>query len=387
MQGSIRQRGNHSYQLRVHVGIDPLTGKHRYIARTVHGTKREAQRALAALVAECDEFVPRSTKGATVATLLHEWLEHARPGFSPRTVVVTHEMIENAIIPNLGGVLVAKLTPVDIDRFYDRLRTVGGPRGPYAPATIRRIHGVLRRALSQGVRWGWIRQNPAVDASPPSVPFAKINAVQPAVVSRLFQQAQNSNSALATFIALAASTGARRGELLALRWGDVDIQGGKVKIERGIVIAGNEIIEQGTKTHQSRTVAIDQVTSKLLWQHHQEMSERASKVGTAIGSNGFVFSDSLSCDAPWRPDSTSRAFRVLCQKLGVKGIRLHDLQHYVATHLLGAGVDVRTVAGRLGHRNASTTLNVYSHFLPEADREAAERLGELLAGVDSTKVS
>ena len=275
MQGSMRQRGDHSYQLRVHVGIDPLTHKHRYIARTVHGTKREAQRALAALVAESDEFVPRSTKGATVATLLHEWLGQATPSFSARTVVVTNEIIENAIIPTLGSIPVTKLTSVEIDHFYNRLRSVGGPRGPYAPATIRRIHGVLSRALSQGVKWGWIRQNPAANASPPRVPFAEIKAVRPSEVSKLFQQAQKTNPALATFIALAASTGARRGELIALRWRNVDLKIGKVRIERGIVLAGREMVEQGTKTHQSRAVAIDLVTAELLKQHHLKMTERA----------------------------------------------------------------------------------------------------------------
>ena len=384
MQGSIRQRGEHSYQLRVHVGIDSLTRKHRYIERTVHGTKREAQRALATLVSESDGFVPRAAKSASVAVLLHQWLEHATPSFSARTVVVTNEIIENVIIPSIGRVPVVKLTSVDIDHFYDHLRSVGGPRGPYAPSTIRRIHGVLRRALSQGVKWGWIRQNPAADASPPRVPFAEIKAVRPAEVSRLFLQAQKTNPALAAFIALAASTGARRGELIALRWRNVDLKIGQVRIERGIVLAGIGMVEQGTKTHQSRTVAIDTVTVKLLEQHHQKMTERAVAAGTSIDSSSFIFSDSVSCTTPWRPDSTSRSFRVLCQKVGIKGIRLHDLRHYVATQLLGAGVDVRTVAGRLGHRNASTTLNVYSHFLPEADREAANRLGELLESANES---
>jgi integrase len=107
------------------------------------------------------------------------------------------------------------------------------------------------------------------------------------------------------------------------------------------------------------------------------MAERARAASTLITSESFVFSHAIDGSSPWHPDSTSRAFRNICKQAGVTGIRLHDLRHYVATRLLAAGVDVRTVAGRLGHRNPSTTLNVYSHFVPETDQEAAETLGRI----------
>ena len=94
-------------------------------------------------------------------------------------------------------------------------------------------------------------------------------------------------------------------------------------------------------------------------------------------TDAFVFSHAVDGAEPWRPDSTTRAFARLCRRAGVHGVRLHDLRHYVATRLLAGGVDVRTVAGRLGHRNAATTLNVYAHFLAETDREAAGLLGRL----------
>jgi integrase len=101
------------------------------------------------------------------------------------------------------------------------------------------------------------------------------------------------------------------------------------------------------------------------------------KAGSTVSSESFVFSHAVDGSTPWHPDSTSRAFRKICEQVGITGIRLHDLRHYVATRLLTAGVDVRTVAGRLGHRNPSTTLNVYSHFVPETDQKAAETLGRI----------
>lgn len=376
MAGSIRQRSERSWQLRVHGGRDPITGRKRYVERTFHGTKRQAERALAALVTETESFKPHSNKEATFGRLLNEWLEHAASGFSPRTVTVTRMYIDKTIIPSLGDVAVSKLGPADLDRFYRHLLTVGGPRVKYSPATIRRVHGIIRRALSQGVRWGWILHNPAIDASPPRVPHRRLAPPEPEAVVRLFKFAEESNPSLAVFVLLAASSGARR-ELIALRWENVDFERGTMMVERGMVLADGHMIEQNTKTHQSRRLSLDAGSVEILRGHRRTAEEMAATFGTALHKGAFVFSDAVDGSTPWRPDSTTRAFRSLCDSADVEGVRLHDLRHYVATCGLAAGIDVRTVAGRLGHRNPSTTLNVYAHFLPEADKAAADVLGQL----------
>jgi integrase len=377
MPGSMRQRGENSWNLRVYAGRDAITGRKVTIERTLRGNKREASKALAALVAEIDQRPFASAGKRTVAELCREWVDHAAPSFSPKTVETTRMYIEDPIIPVLGSRPVAKLSPSDLDRFYRQLLEVGRSRGPYAPATIRRVHGIIRRALSQGVRWGWITHNPAIDASPPRVPMKELKPPDPSQVVKLFRLAQESDPELATFIMLAASSGARRGELLALRWNDVDLDRGTVSIERGIVLASGNLVEQGTKTHQSRRISLDAGTITSLGEHRQWAMDRAHIAGIALTTDGFVFSHSVDGSSPWHPDSTSRAFRRMCQLAGVEDVRLHDLRHYVATRLLSAGVDVCTVAGRLGHRNPSTTLNVYSHFVPETDQEAADALGRI----------
>lgn len=387
MPGSMRQRGERSWNLRVYAGRDPVTGRKVSVERTVRGTKREASKVLAALVAEVDSRPVVSAGKGTVAELCREWLAHATPSFSPKTVETTRMYIEDPIVPLLGSIKVAKLTPTDLDRFYRQLLQVGRSRGPYAPATIRRVHGILRRALTQGVRWGWIAHNPATDASPPKVPLKELKPPDPAQVVRVFNAAQEADPELATFIMLAASSGARRGELLALRWRDLDLEHGRLSIERGIVRVGDDIVEQGTKTHQSRRISLDGGTVSALKGHHARMEERAAAASVAITTESFVFTHAVDGSSPWHPDSTSRAFRNICQQAGVTGIRLHDLRHYVATRLLAAGVDVRTVAGRLGHRNPSTTLNVYSHFVPETDQEAAEALGRIFEAADQSTTS
>lgn len=375
----MRQRGSDSWQLRVHAGRDPLTGRKRYLERTFHGTKREAGKELAKLITEADRLVPRAAKDGTLELLLKEWLAHASTSWSPKTTSVVEGYVADPIIPAVGHLSVAKLTPADLDRFYRYLLAVGGKRGPYRPATVRRVHGILRRALAQGVRWGWLVHNPAVDASPPRVPLPELRPPTPDEVVRLFRTAQEWNPELACFIVLAASAGARRGELVALRWRDVDLRRGTVSIERGIVTVKGELIEQRTKTHQSRRVSLDAGTVATLEEHRARAETNAEAAGVTLTGDSYVFSRAVDGSEPWRPDATTRDFGVLREKAGVSGVRLHDLRHYVATRLLAAGIDVRTVAGRLGHRNPATTLNVYSHFVPESDQEAAEALGELFA--------
>jgi integrase len=190
--------------------------------------------------------------------------------------------------------------------------------------------------------------NPAIDASPPRVPMKDLKPPSPDQVVRLFRFARESDPDLATFIMLVASLGARRGELLALRWSDLDLDRVTLSIERGIVMINGTVIEQGTKTHQSRRLSLDPGTVSALSAHHVHVTERAQLTGAKIGPLSFVFSYALDGSSPWNPDSTTRAFRNVCANAGVDGIRLHDLRHYVAIRLLTAGVDVRTVAGRLG---------------------------------------
>lgn len=151
------------------VGRDPVTAEKRYVTKTVRGGKREAQRALAAMITDADRgLTPRSS--ATVGDLLEAWFEQASQDFSPTTEKETRGYLDRSLLPGLGERPLAKLTPVQIDAFYPRLREAGGAKGqPLAPTTVRRIHGILRRALAQGVKWGWIGLNPAA-ASPPSSP-------------------------------------------------------------------------------------------------------------------------------------------------------------------------------------------------------------------------
>ncbi|MGD9751942.1 MAG: tyrosine-type recombinase/integrase [Acidimicrobiia bacterium] len=378
MRGYMRKRGD-SWELRVYLGNDPVTGKQRYQSRSVKGGKRDAERVLAQLVAEAERGLTARTV-ATVGDLLDAWFEFAERDLSPKTAMETRRVIDGRLRPALGTVPLAKLRTADIDRFYRHLLRPGGGRrvDTLSPATVRRAHGILRRALQQGVRWEWIGSNPAAAASPPRVPHRAPTVPAAAELRRILDAAREANPDLAMFVLVAAATGARRSELVGLRWTAVDLEHRRVTIDQAIVTGVDGLIEKDTKTHSARRVALDATTAGALAEHRGRQEERATQVGVRLQPDAFVFSwDPLGAE-PWRPESVSRSFRLLCTNLGLTDVRLHDLRHYVATQLLAAGVDVRTVAGRLGHRNPSTTLNVYAHFVPTADAHAADVLAALL---------
>ncbi len=381
MKGFMRQRGA-SWDLRVYLGHDPLTGKKRYATRTVRGGKREAQTALAEMITEAERGLTVRTS-ATVGELLSAWIEFAAPDFSPKTVKETKGYIDRSLMPAMGALPLAKLKPADLEAFYRRLLTSGGSGGrPLAPGTVRRIHGILRRALNQGVKWGWLGINPATATTPPRVPASDINPPSPEALGRVLRRAAVESPDLGGYLMLASATGARRSELIALRWTDVDLESGTVSIERGIVTGPDGLVEKGTKTHSARRVSLDAGTAAILAEHRQRMVHLAATCRVEVAADAFVFSNAADASVPWFPDSVSRSFKRLCEKEGVPDVRLHDLRHFVATQLLSAGVDVRTVAGRLGHRNAATTLNVYAHFVEQTDRNAADVIGGIIAPVD-----
>jgi integrase len=375
MRGTLRPvQGRLGYwELAVEAGRDPITGGRRRVVRGFRGGKREAEQALNELVAEVSSG-RASASSATVAVLMDRWLGNVADQLSPRTLGGYRRISAQRVVPALGKIKLNKLTAAHLDRLYRGLSADG-----LAPASVRMVHAVISSALSQAVRWGWIGASVADRATPPSVRQARIAPPEPEDVIRLIEAAKRSKSPeLGLFFHAAAVTGARRGELIALRWSSVDLVGAQVLIDRAVVQIGRVLVEKDTKTHQARRLAIDGATVDLLAAHKTAVEHRAELCGLPLGDGAFVFSDEAAGREPWKPDRVTLAFARFCRQEGVTGVRFHDLRHFAATRLLASGVDVRTVSGRLGHANASTTLGVYAHFLQSADRAAAGVLGEIL---------
>jgi integrase len=183
---------------------------------------------------------------------------------------------------------------------------------------------------------------------------------------------------LAPLLMLAALTGMRRGELCALRWTDVDLVRGELDVSRSIVVVPGGLAEKTTKNDRFRIVALDEVGVALMTHHRTVVEEWAKQAEVVIAPDGYVFSHAVDASKPFRPDNVTGFFTRVRDSLGLDDVRLHDLRHFTATQLIGAGVDVRTVAGRLGHSDPSVTLRVYSHALEERDRAAADVIGRVL---------
>ena len=138
-----------------------------------------------------------------------------------------------------------------------------------------------------------------------------------------------------------------------------------------------QVVIGPTKTHADRCLALDRLALAVLTKHRERVEEIASQLDVAVPPDAYILSAEPDCTQPLKPDSLGQAFRRVAERVGVN-IRFHDLRHFSATQLIGAGTDVRTVAGRLGHADPSTTLRVYSHAIADRDKAAAQVLGELL---------
>ena len=376
MRGSMRERSPGVWELRVFLGEDRVTGNKRYLSRTVRGGKRLATTTLARLVAADDTPSNRrrlAPAKLTLAELIDAHIER-HPG-SPTTKTEYAAVHRRYIRPLVGRLPVAEVDAGILDSFYEYL---GNERG-LAPSTVRQVHAIIRGALSRAVKWGWLPANPARDASPPTVRQADLVLPSVDAVAQAVKAAHDYNPAFGLFVRLAATTGARRGELCALRWEAVDLVDATVRIEAsGYSERGGPVQIKDTKNHSRRVVSLDDSTVASLSDHLEQLVLRASACGTELSPESFVFSHDADGLRPWRPDYVSGTWTRLRDKIGLAGVRLHDLRHFQATMLLQHGIPVKDVSKRIGHRDAATTLNVYAHVLETTDRRAAELMGSLL---------
>jgi integrase len=373
MKGSRRKLRPGVWELRVHAGTSSVTGKPKYVSRTFHGSAKSADDALSELVTEVastDHTGPAESFGA----YLDRWLPKMTvlKELSPTTVRENKRTIEKIIKPTLGDIPLRDIGVKQLDDLYVALRI---RERPLSPASVRRVHAVISAALNQAVKERAIVSNPATRTTPPSARTVAKAAPTPAEVQALIGLADKDDADMAAFIALAAVTGARRGELCGLRWGDVDWDALTLTIERSVTVVYGEWITKDTKTHAGRLLPMDPFAEEVLKRQRARHEERTAELGLDLTAEAPIFTYDMR--RPISPDTVSHYVKKIAKQAGVD-THLHALRHFAATQMIGGGHDVRTVAGRLGHRDASTTLKVYSHFLPGRDRDAAVALGRSL---------
>jgi integrase len=402
-RGSVRVRGG-SLQVRVFAGVDPVTGRDRYLSETVRGTdraaRRKAEEAMTRMQSEVDGRRSARTS-VSLGYLLDEWLRTVELEDSTRETYVGY--IERTVRPTLGAVSISKLTTRTLETFYAELRRCrtlcdGRPSvvhraegehdcvtarcaahvcKPMAASTVRQVHAVISGALSAAVRWDWLPTNPARGAQRPRQRPPQPDPPSPPEAARIVDAAFAADEDFGTLVWLVMTTGLRRGEVCALRWSRLDLDADMVEVRRSYRLRRGIGVEKDTKTHQMRRIALDSETVALLIEHKNRCAERMRSLGGELSDDMYVFANARSFDptAPCSPASVSGRYHYLTKRLGID-THIHALRHYSATELLTAGVDLRTVAGRLGHGGGgATTLRVYAAWVAASDRKAAEILG------------
>jgi integrase len=428
-----RCRNPASWQAIVYAGRDPVTGRKRQ-KTTTRPRKREAEDALAELISRYGRGRKVAPAEVTVEELLWRWLAHAKAdgdGLSPPSATAAESHIRLYLAPRIGKLKVQRLDAEDLVSCYDDLRAHGGrcqrcrrrlqdgqpPLGPgaavdgwiaggpgvgnhrgrvvhstdcraglpLAPSYVRRIHATMRSALEHArTVLGWIDANPA-DGVAPKVRKRSIRPPRSEDVARLLEAAAEQDFEFTAWLRLDAVTGARRGEVTALRWDSIDFDEGTVTLDRNLVMGRDEtgkavlLEKDSTKEEEPKRVEVDQATLDILKEVRRRRRELCLAVGMRLAPNAYVFSPDLpACLVPYRPGVMTLKFARLRRRVGLEHVRLHDLRHFVASAMLRGGIDLVRAAARTGHAE-TTLLRHYAHYIG-GGREAADLLARLVDG-------
>jgi integrase len=377
MRDGVIQRGlTWSYVVRER---DPRTGKTR--PRWVGGfpTRAAARKARD----EARHNVNRGTyvapQSLTVGEFLDRWVEAHAVQLKPSTAACYRANVDRYLWPALGRERLQSLSPSRLSALFKDLYEKGGRNGkPLSPRTVELARAVLRRAMQDAVLDRLVEVNPVVGTKRPRVVKPK-HCTWTGAQLRTFLDGLDETDRWATLWTLAAATGARRAELLALRWADVDLEAGVVHVERSVTQVRQQRLYASPKNHERRDVTIDPRTVAALrgWRK-QQMAERLAWGAAYQGAEDLIFT--WEDGRPVLPDYITKAFGRLTAGLKVPRLKLHELRHSHATVLLRDGVPVHVVAKRLGHKDPSVTLNVYADAVPDDDGRAVETFAKAVWG-------
>lgn len=421
-RGHIRQRGG-SYQVLMYAGIDPVTGKEVRLSDSTSDPD-EAERILDRMRVEVANRKATRTK-ATLSYAIDECLRGHEVEETTRETYVGY--IERTIRPALGkepvesiGIKTIEDLIADLRRCSKRCRN-GEPavdhrtaakhecrvvrhrRRPGRPAqgeihdcvaaecqvvecpphqckpmsksAVLQILAILGIVFDACMRWEWVDSNPVRLARRPRRPTPQPDPPSTAEAARIVNRGWEISPQWGMFVWLVFVTGMRRGEVLALRWSNIDLKDRMLNVDKNWVeLTGTSGYEKDTKSHQARPNALDKMTVKLLKEFRRALDEEMKPLDLKVTDDMFIFSYSNKRDRPCNPSGITHKYTNMCKKMGIDS-HLHALRHYSATELLRSGVDLRTVAGRLGHGSGgATTLKVYTKFVTESDRDAVDLL-------------
>jgi integrase len=366
-RGTIKSRSQGSYRIRYSLGRDPVSGKRRFATATVRGTRKQAERELVRLLRTVDTGEHVDPSRVTVGDWLELWTQTTKAEVSPKTHERYAEIVRCYLKPRLGSFALQRLTPSDIQKAYNNF-----DRNP-SPRTRRHIHRILKSALARAVEQQVLPRNPA-DALKrlPKVEVEPLTVLTVEQSKHLLKTISHTTTYWPTLIAL--TTGMRRGEVLALRWKNVDLEQGTVRVVESLEETKAGIRFKSTKTDKGRAVLLPKFTLEELRRWKREQAEKLLRLG--VRQTG----ESLVCGRedgkPKYPNSLTHKFSYLVGRAGLPKVRFHDLRHSHATQLLASGVHPKIVQERLGHSTITTTMDLYSHVSETMQSDATTRLDQ-----------
>ncbi|WP_304459258.1 tyrosine-type recombinase/integrase [Alicyclobacillus sendaiensis] len=369
MRGHVRKRGN-KWAVVVYLGYDEQ-GKKRYKWHGGFKTKREAERFLASIAEDVHDKTYVVPSKMPFRELFEAFLEFKRSKVKESTIRQYRWYVEQYAMADIGHIPICDLKPTHFVRLYNRLRDEHG----LTPNTLLIVHIACKQAMKAAVKWGYLARNvmDAVDAPTPKRP--KLQVWDEKQLRTFLSVAMEHQYGIAFL--LLATTGMRVGEVLALRWRDVDLENGVIHVTQSVTRVQNKLLVSSPKNAASnRAIAITADVVDALRRHKRAQNEVRLLMGQAWQDNDLVV---CRVDGSYALRETlDAAFKRIIKRLGLPRIRLHDLRHAHATILLKLGVHPKVVQERLGHSNISTTLNTYSHVLPGLQEAAASAFSDLL---------
>jgi integrase len=378
--GYIRQRSPGSWELRYSLGTDPGTGKRRVVTTTFTGDRKAAERELRRLLRAVDTGEHVDPTNLTVRAWLTQWLQNIRHEVSPKTHERYAEIVSNFLNPELGNLPLTKLAPVHLQKAYNGWATGGrrdGKEGGLSPLTRRYIHSVLRSALTRAFEQQLIARNPA-DAFKRRLPKTErqeMTTLSPEQSASLLAAIAHTRSYWPVLVAL--TTGMRRGEILALRWKNVDLDRAAVRVMESLEQTKIGLRFKPPKNDRHRAIALPTMAVEELRRLKRQQAEELLMLG--IRQDGETLVCCRPDGLPLQPRSLTHQFAIVIARItDFPRLRFHDLRHTHATQLILSGVHPKIAQERLGHSSITITLDLYSHVTDTMQNDAAQRLDAVL---------
>jgi len=371
MRGNITNRGRRSWRIKFDVGVD-ANGRRKTRYVTVKGKRQDAERELTKLLAAADAGTLPEPSRRCIAEYLREWLEND-PDLAPKTRERYRELAELQIIPHLGNKLMQQLKPHEVETWHKTLLKSGAKNGqPLAARTVGHAHRVLHRVLQRAVESEVLSRNVAGIKSPPKVEHQEVEILTEEQIALVIDKLAGHR--LCEIVVVDLASGLRRGELLALRLSDVDLDEAKLRVERSLEETKGGLRFKPPKTaHGKRTISLPPNAVAVLRENRRKLLETRMALGLGRpDADTLLFAEPDGSPTP--PNRLTRRWQDACVSLDLPRVSFHALRHTHASALIAAGKDVVMISRRLGHANPTVTLNVYAHLFKRDDSAAADAI-------------